>query len=482
VISVGPANIPQQATLTRFSPSGSSLTFSTYIPGSGTSAFGFSPSPGALALAPDGGAYAGGFNGIFHIDSTGSTLLSSITGLHMAAQAMTLGPDGSLYAAGTAVNFQATPGAFQTAPLPIPLLPLQAGASSQSGIIRLDAALKNVLAATFFGNDAQQVNVMTTDPAGNLYIAGSTPPSGLPTLTPLNGGFASPTGFMSELSPALSSLLFSSYFGDTGNFAVSGIGLGVDGSVVIGGATNQIRGSAPDSGNVWLNSLVLTPPPPLRIDSVVNAASLLDSPLAAGETILVNGVGFSGDAKLTIAGAPASPISISPTTIVATVPDGLLAASAAVAVQSGGVSTNQVVMPVAITAPGIFSQNGTGYGQGYILNKDGKLNSPSNPAAPGDRITIFATGVGPMTFTPCCAVTGYPVNIFIDGIYCNGVAAIVSHVDGLPGAVYQITVFVPNPAVLFADAKPPFVFPPLDGVVMQVNGARSQQGIAISIQ
>jgi uncharacterized protein (TIGR03437 family) len=276
-------------------------------------------------------------------------------------------------------------------------------------------------------------------------------------------------------------LIFSSYFGDTESFTVSGIGIGQNGSVWIGGATNQSYSYSPGSGNVWVNSLALTPPPALRIDSVENAASLLDGPIAAGETIVVNGAGFASNAQLTIAGAPVTPISITPAAITAVVPASVPAAAAAVEVQSGGARTNSVVIPVAATAPGIFSQSGTGYGQGYILNKDGTLNSPSNPAAPGDPITIFATGVGPLSFTQCCAVVQYPVNIFIDGVYCDGVLAITGPVNGLPGSVYQITVYVPNPAVDFPNAKPPFVFPAQDGVVMQVNGVSSQPGIAISI-
>ncbi len=479
VISIGPPIIPEEATLTRFSPSGSALTFSTYVPGSGlTAVLGFPPSAGALAVASDGTAYVGAYQGCFRIDSTGSTLLSSMTNSPVNPAAMTLGPDGSLYIAGTPNNFHATPGAFQSTIPPIPSLPDEGSPGSATGIVRIDAALQNVLAATYFGSYAG-VKAMTTDAAGNLYIGGSTAPTGLPTRTPLAGGFAYPTGFMSELSADLSSLLFSSYFGDTESFTVSGVAIGLNGSVWIGGGASQCDCS-PGPGDVWVNSLTLTPPPPLRIDSVQNAASFVDGPISAGETIVVNGAGFGSNAQLTIGGAMVSPISISPTTITATVPASLPAAAAAVEVQSGGASSNSVLMPVAATAPGIFSQSGTGYGQGYILNKDGTLNSPANPAAPGDRITVFATGVGPLSFTQCCAVAAYPVNVFIDGFYCDGVAAIVGQVNGLPGSVYQITVYVPNPAVLFANSSQ-FVFPPLDSVVMQVNGVSSQPGIAISI-
>jgi uncharacterized protein (TIGR03437 family) len=480
-IGIGPPITREEATLTRFAPSGSALTFSTYVQGSAISSVLGSENPaGALALAADGSAYVGGFAGFFRIDSTGSTLLASMTSVPVNPQAMALGPDGALYAAGTPENFQTTSGAFQTMIPSIPKLPSQARAVSETGIIRIDPSLANILAATFFGSYAH-VKAMITDAAGNLYIGGSTAPVGLPTRTPFQGGFAGPTGFMSELSGDLSSLLFSSYFGDAETFTVSGVGIGRNGSVWIGGATNQVFTSQQNDGNVWINSLVLTPPPALRIDSVQNAASLVDGPIAAGETIVVNGAGFGGSAQLTIGSAPVSLISVTPTTITATVPSSVPAGAAAIEVLSGGAGTNPVLMPVAATAPGIFSQSGTGYGQGYILNQDGTLNSPSNPAAPGDQITIFATGVGPLSFTQCCAVAEYPVNVYIDGVYCDGVAAILGQVNGLPGSVYQIMVYVPNPAVLFANSNPPFVFPPLDGVVMQVNGAYSQPGIAISI-
>jgi uncharacterized protein (TIGR03437 family) len=138
-------------------------------------------------------------------------------------------------------------------------------------------------------------------------------------------------------------------------------------------------------------------------------------------------------------------------------------------------------MPVAARSPGIFSQDGSGVGQGYILNQNGALNSRANPARPGDKVTIFATGVGSMTFTECCAVTDSPVNVFIDNIYCNGVAAVTGPVSGFAGNVYRITVYVPDPAVLLAGTGRSFVLPPQDQVELRMDGVSSQGGIQISI-
>jgi hypothetical protein len=56
-------------------------------------------------------------------------------------------------------------------------------------------------------------------------------------------------------------------------------------------------------------------------------------------------------------------------------------------------------------------------------------------------------------------------------------------VPGFPGSVYEIQVYVPNPATLVS-ANPNlqgFTFPPLVGVTMVINGVSSQNGIAISI-
>lgn len=164
------------------------------------------------------------------------------------------------------------------------------------------------------------------------------------------------------------------------------------------------------------------------------------------------------------------PVSVTPNAIVVAIPSGLVSGSVVVQVQSGGAASNPVLVAVQMASPGLFSAAGNGAGQGYILNQDGTLNSPANPAAPGDKITVYATGAGPVSFADGYAVTHSPVAAYIDGFYCDGVAAVMGSVAGFPGAVYQLTVYVPN-----------FTFPPQVGVVLQIDGAASQKGLAISI-
>jgi len=50
--------------------------------------------------------------------------------------------------------------------------------------------------------------------------------------------------------------------------------------------------------------------------------------------------------------------------------------------------------------PGIFTLNGSGQGQGAILNQDYSVNGPSNPASRGSAVMVYATGFG--ASSPIC--------------------------------------------------------------------------------
>jgi len=52
-----------------------------------------------------------------------------------------------------------------------------------------------------------------------------------------------------------------------------------------------------------------------------------------------------------------------------------------------GVAAGSVTIPVGQALPGVF----------YIENSDGSFNSPSNPARPGDFVSVYGTGGGTMS-------------------------------------------------------------------------------------
>jgi uncharacterized protein (TIGR03437 family) len=59
-----------------------------------------------------------------------------------------------------------------------------------------------------------------------------------------------------------------------------------------------------------------------------------------------------------------------------------------------GLLSNILNVAVRPTALGLLSADGSGSGLANVRNEDGSLNSQSNPAAPGSRITLFFTGAG----------------------------------------------------------------------------------------
>lgn len=349
-VNVGPTPIPYFGFAAKLDPAGSSLIYSTYAGGT-VDSVGEATVIAAMALAADGSAYLGGPNGVFHLNATGTGLLGSLDAT-ITPSAMTVGPDGSVYAGGmvSAIvgTFKATAIAFETSPQAPP--PGQTGEPEVNGIVKMDAQLTGIESATYFGpsDPYTEIAVMTTDASGNLYVGGQTPPQTLPTRTPLQGGFAVLTGFVSELSGDLSTLEFSSYFGDTQVFTVSGLAVDASGDVLLGGATGD---DPQQGGSVYVNSLTIAPSQALRIDAVVNASSMVDGPITPGETIAIEGAGFGSGAQVTLGGVAVEPASVSSTQITAVVPQsaqGFATGAAQVQVQVGGASSNAVLVPVGV--------------------------------------------------------------------------------------------------------------------------------------
>jgi uncharacterized protein (TIGR03437 family) len=106
------------------------------------------------------------------------------------------------------------------------------------------------------------------------------------------------------------------------------------------------------------------------------------STVLAGTSVTFNG-----------AAAPILYASASQTSVLA--PYGLGGFSSAnVAVTYGG-QTATLQVPVALSAPGVFTLDFSGVGQAVALNADGTVNGSTNPASAGSVITLFATGQGP---------------------------------------------------------------------------------------
>jgi uncharacterized protein (TIGR03437 family) len=154
--------------------------------------------------------------------------------------------------------------------------------------------------------------------------------------------------------------------------------------------------------------------PRILNECVLNSANYLGGGVAPGEivTILGSSMGPPDVAKLqttpdghiptTIAGAqilfngePAPLIYVSAQQSSAIVPYDVAGKSTVdVQVAYNGVQSSAVTVPVFDSRPGVYSYGLNGTGQAAVINEDGTVNSPFNPAAPGSIISIYATGGG----------------------------------------------------------------------------------------
>src|SRR5262245_36543226 len=114
---------------------------------------------------------------------------------------------------------------------------------SDAFVTKLDSSGTAKFMVTIGGPGSNQANAISLDPAGNIYIAGSTSSRNFPLRNALQtqpgpGFLTGTTGFLVKLSPDGSSLLYSTYFGGTrGASSVNGVAVDAKGDVYLTGFT-----------------------------------------------------------------------------------------------------------------------------------------------------------------------------------------------------------------------------------------------------
>ncbi len=191
---------------------------------------------------------------------------------------------------------------------------------------------------------------------------------------------------------------------------------------------------------------------PAVVNTVANGASNRVGAVAAGQYVALHGVGR--ERRVTFDELPAQVLfeSLFQTNVV--VPAGVRGrSSTTIRVGSG----EAVTVAVEEAAPGLFTVDGTGVGQGAILNQDNGANSVERPAARGSVVQIFGTGEG----------TAQEVWVMIGGVEATVVYA-GSTVTGL----FQVNAVVPEGAASGA-AVP---------VTLQVGRFRAQGGVTMAVR
>jgi len=264
------------------------------------------------------------------------------------------------------------------------------------------------------------------------------------------------------------------------------------------GTITVTSASASNSPQTVSITLTVTQAEPV-VAGVANAASYATGALAVGEIVYLEGTNIGpptlttlrvtggrvdtvlANTRILFDGTAAPLIYVSSTKSSAVVPYALAGrASTRIQVEYQGVRSSALEFRLADSAPGIFSLDATGLGQGAVLNQDYSFNGPANPAPKGSVVMVYATGGGqltppvadgsigpgvppfPMAVLPVSAtIGGRPAQVFYAGAAPN-------YVSG----VFQVNVLIPN------DAPSGAAVP----IVITVGSASSQAGLTLAVR
>jgi uncharacterized protein (TIGR03437 family) len=212
----------------------------------------------------------------------------------------------------------------------------------------------------------------------------------------------------------------------------------------------------------------------LNPQGVVNAASFspFTSGVSPGEFIVLYGSGLAsgttvatslpfpttlGNVQVKINGINAPIYYVTPTQIAVIVPygaaytpaSGSLAIAGIQVVNNGSVS-NTTTQFINLTTPGVFTLTANGLGYGAIEHANGQVVNPSNPAALGETVAVYLSGLGATlpAVTEGTQSPSSPLANTIQTIYAtvSGTTATVAYAGLAPylAGVYQVNVTIPT--------------------------------------
>lgn len=463
-----------EVVVTKLNPAGTSLIYSTFLGGTGADA------PYALTVDAQGNAYVAGsttspnfpvtqgayrttYGGaspdletqyaygdgfVSKISPDGSALVYStyiggreddaVLGLAVDAQ-------GSAYAAGVtrSANFPVSEDALQSS------LRGSGGEARYPGgdafVVKLMPDGKSAAYATYLGGSLDdRATAIAVDAKGQAWVVGNTlsidfPVSSDAAQPRLAGSTASEKlvlgdAFATQLSADGRKVLYSTYFGGSGNDAAYGIAIGRDGGVLVSGVTSsrnlpttkgvfQPGGGGGDPAYAPFNDFFLfrigDPPalPKVTISSVSNEAGMSASEtVSPGEVIVITGENLSnaepveavadeggrmpsalGNTRVLFGAAPARLLAVSANRIVAVVPYSLEPASdfdLTVEWQTPSNRSEPLKLRVVAATPALYTADGSGLGPARATDENGVPNSEASPALAGALLILQGTGEG----------------------------------------------------------------------------------------
>jgi uncharacterized protein (TIGR03437 family) len=268
---------------------------------------------------------------------------------------------------------------------------------------RFDAQGNQTLMQVVAGSVAGSLAV---DTAGNAYLSGYST-----FVIPMKNSLATcGTSYLGVFAPD-GSLLQSTYVPSAGKGGFGYITMGPNSTVYAVGAS-----PGPNAGNLLLRFSQNDSAQTVPLVCMGSAATYGTGPITPGEIVTLFGNGLGPEqgvqtqatlqspfptqvagVKVTFDGNPAPLLWVQDGQINVVAPWSLTPGdSTQVCVSNNRVQTNCLTWPVAQTAPGVFTVDGT---YAAALNQDGTINTATNPAQAGSVVSIFATGMGPIN--PC---------------------------------------------------------------------------------
>ena len=222
----------QDAFLTKLSPAGSAIVYSTYLGGSG----------GGVGTPEQANAVA--------VDVGGNAYIAGVT---------------------NSPNFPVTAGAFQA----------EFNGVQDAFVAKVNAAGNALVYSTYLGGTSfDWGSGLAIDSARNAYVAGYTSSFDFPTVAPIQTGFAGLyDAFVFELNASGNALSFSSYYGGTGSDLANAIAVDSNGNMFVGGQTSSldlpllgaIQSSNKGGSTGWVARIGLTAAPP-EVPSAVSVS------------------------------------------------------------------------------------------------------------------------------------------------------------------------------------------------------------------
>ncbi len=245
----------------------------------------------------------------------------------------------------------------------------------------------------------------------------------------------------------------------------------------------------------FLENIDLSAVAPVQVSAIADAASLQIGPYAPLEIVSIFGRGLGpvqgaiaapaggqypknlAGIEVFFCGIRAPRLSVRGDQINAVVPQGIVRGWCTIWVATPSVSSASLTTWMERATPALFTVDGSGYGQGAIINADGKINSADHPAERGSTISLFATGTG---VTGAVLADGQVPTVAIENsigvvVFIGNTLGTVTYAGVARGSIYgltQINVTIPSDAPTGPSVP----------IIVQQYPFRRQSGVTVAIR